>query len=601
VVVGGGTAGAAAGIGAGRAGAKTLVIEYLDELGGVGTAGLIGKYWYGNDIGFTAEVTDALGSPWNVVRKSEWYRSELSKAGVDIWHGSFGCGAILRENKVAGVVVATSFGRGVVLADVVVDATGNADVAAAAGAPTEFSISSLGDVSVQIAGYPHRNLGDNYNNTAFAMVDDRDVFDRWQLLLSTTRGMKRKPYDMGQLIDTRDRRRIVGDYTLSTMDILMHRKFPDTISHHESNFDAAAFPDSEMFFIKDMKGPVYACDMPIRCLIPRGLEGLLAVGLGASTERDAMTLTRMQADVQNQGYAAGVAAAVAVKQTGGAIRDIDIRQLQSKLVDEGCLDERVLTQQDSFPISSTDLAAAVDKLHELTIDVHQNRSYDDTFPALAAVMSHPADSIPLLRDAYRKAVNDDAKSNFAWILAVLGDSTGRETLMAAVQASDGWGGGYGLTSHRETHNTFGPIDRLVIALGFLRTPEVRPILVEKLKLLDATSDLSHYKAICLALRLNKDESLVLPLARALEKPGVRDHAQPLPYYAANGDALKTPERTTTGRQANNRLNSKFKELLIAALLFECGDHNGLGREVLEAYTRDVNGHFATYADFVLHG
>ena len=35
----------------------------------------------------------------------------------------------------------------------------------------------------------------------------------------------------------------------------------------------------------------------------------LVVGLGCSTERDAMTLVRMQADMQNQGYAAGYAAA----------------------------------------------------------------------------------------------------------------------------------------------------------------------------------------------------------------------------------------------------------------------------------------------------
>ena len=47
VVVGGGTSGAPAALGAARSGARTLVIEYLDELGGVGTAGMISTYWYG--------------------------------------------------------------------------------------------------------------------------------------------------------------------------------------------------------------------------------------------------------------------------------------------------------------------------------------------------------------------------------------------------------------------------------------------------------------------------------------------------------------------------------------------------------------------------
>ena len=47
------------------------------------------------------------------------------------------------------------------------------------------------------------------------------------------------------------------------------------------------------------------------------------------------------------------------------------------------------------------------------------------------------------------------------------------------------------------------------------------------------------------------------------------------------------------------VNNKFKELLVAALLFECGDHKNQGREILEVYTKDVNGHFAEYAYHVL--
>ena len=47
------------------------------------------------------------------------------------------------------------------------------------------------------------------------------------------------------------------------------------------------------------------------------------------------------------------------------------------------------------------------------------------------------------------------------------------------------------------------------------------------------------------------------------------------------------------------VNSKFKELLVAALLFECGDYQNQGQEILEAYTKDVNGHFAAYAHHIL--
>ena len=52
VVIGGGTGGAPAGIGAARQGAKTLVVEYLYGLGGVGTEGAIASYYWGNRVGF---------------------------------------------------------------------------------------------------------------------------------------------------------------------------------------------------------------------------------------------------------------------------------------------------------------------------------------------------------------------------------------------------------------------------------------------------------------------------------------------------------------------------------------------------------------------
>jgi flavin-dependent dehydrogenase len=604
VVTGGGTSGAPAGIGAARCGAKTLVLEYLDELGGVGTAGMISKYWYGHHIGFTREVPGKPQETWNIIQKAEWYRSELRRAGADIWFGSFGCGAVLKENKVSGVIVATPYGRGVVLADVVIDATGNADIAAGAGAPTEFSISALGDLNVQVAGHPHRSLGDHHRNTAYAMTDDRDVLDIWHLLVMQRQAHASKPaplyYDMAQMIDSRERRRIVGDYTLTTMDILLHRTFSDTINHHRSNFDAGALPSDAMLYIKDMKGPVYTCDMPLRCLTPRGIEGLLVVGLGASTHRDAMTLTRMQPDLQNQGYAAGVAAAHAVAQTGGILREMDLRPVQAELVAKGNLEPRVLSDSDSFPLSMEKLDSSVKKLKELTIDVHQRREHDDTFPALAAVMSHPDRSIPLLVSAYDQATSPAERISYARILALLGDRTGKADLLVAVDGSEGWGDGFDFSSQREKANSYGPVDRLVISLGYLRDPDVRPALLKKLSELAPGDHLSHYKALCLAMRMNRHPLFALPLAEHLNK--IKGHSQAFRFDGASDGPLNVPERAEVNKGGGDALNNKFKEVLVAALLFECGDHEGLGREILEAYTTDVNGHFAAYAHHVLtHG
>jgi glycine/D-amino acid oxidase-like deaminating enzyme len=60
VVVGGGTGGAPTGISAARQGAKTVVVEYLHGLGGVGTLGLISKYYYGYIKGFTKEIDEGV-------------------------------------------------------------------------------------------------------------------------------------------------------------------------------------------------------------------------------------------------------------------------------------------------------------------------------------------------------------------------------------------------------------------------------------------------------------------------------------------------------------------------------------------------------------
>jgi len=312
-----------------------------------------------------------------------------------------------------------------------------------------------------------------------------------------------------------------------------------------------------------------------------------------------MTLTRMQPDLQNQGYAAGMAAAIASWKTGGLVREIDLKELRKALVKNGCLEERVLTDCDSFPMSKETLRKAVETLHTLTIVVHQKREYDDTLPALAVVMAHPEQSIPLLKEAYSKADKLETKINFARILAVLGDSTGKETLLKAVDDARDWGQGWDFSSQREHANSFGEVDRVVIALGFLRTPEVLPPLIRKLESLTAKSPLSHYKSVCLALRLNKNESLTQPLARLLNKVGITGHVQPLSYYEESGARGKLQERYKINRDGGDLLNSKFKEVLVAALLFECGDCNGQARDILEAYTQDVNGHFAAYAHLVL--
>jgi hypothetical protein len=433
---------------------------------------------------------------WNAVEKAEWLRQELRRRGADIWFGTLGCGTLLDDGQVRGVVLATPWGRGVVLARTVVDATGNADIAAWAGAPTSYSISERGSLNVQIAGFPERPLSRWYVNTCYTMVDDTDVLDVWHLMVWRRNEFRNKPvFDVGQLIDSRDRRRIVGDATLTVPDILNGRTFPDTFSQHYSNFDAAAFPDSPLLLIADAKGPIFRTDVPYRCLLPQGLDGLLVVGLGCSAERDAMTLIRMQPDLQNQGYAAGLAAAEAAR-LGGSTRSVDIRALQGQLIREGLLDPRVHTDEDSYPLSDEAINRAVRTLADR--DAEQNA----TLGALAVVLTHPDRAMPSLRAAYLNPSGPVARLAFAQILGVLGDPVGAPALIEAIETHDGWDTGVALTSQRKTGNMFSPLDRLVIALGLSRDPDSLPALLAKLRQLRPDSELSHFKAIALALSVH---------------------------------------------------------------------------------------------------
>ena len=608
VVVGGGTSGAPATLGALEHGAKTLVIEYLDELGGVGTAGLISSYWYGLRQGYTKRVDQATlvgESNWNVVNKSEWLRTTIQKAGGEIWYRSYGCGALVNGDKVVGVIVATPFGRGVVLAKTVVDSTGNSDIPYHAGSPTRYSIDSKGIFSVQMAGYPFRNPGEDKNNTCYALVDDCDAIDVWHLMMSRRHDSKalgnKQYFDVGQLLDSRERRRIIGDYTLTTQDILTHRTFPDTLLQMRSNFDAAAFPNSPMLLIKDMKGPVYTTNMPYRCFLPQGLDGILSTGLGASAERDAMTLVRMQPDLQNQGYAIGIAASLAAEKDG-ATRYIDIGMLQKLVIRQGILSPQSYGQKDSFPLPKNEIVTAVQDVAQLNREINQGRENEQlgVFTSLARIVGHPETAIPALKRYLADTDNRLEQVNYACVLAMLGDDSGAEVLIREI-TSRPWGEGFGLTTHRETHNTYTDLDRMVMALGSCHGEHARKLTLQKLAELTGDSALSHFLAVSIALRDQPGPDMIQPLLKLLDRPGFTGHASTYSQAYADGTNLSKAilERKNTSRKHDNQLNESLKELMVAGMLYTAGDHDARGEKILLEYKQEISGQLSRYASYLL--
>ena len=160
IVCGGGLGGTAAAIAAARAGADTLLIERNSFLGGVATAGMccsiFNCFYTGGDdrrlgtTGIAVEVADAMadatgyGQKWHAHKGHIIYDIERGKlalqdlvmeTGSELLLQTCVAGAIVENNAVRGVIAETKSGREAIRAKVVVDATGDADIAARAGVP----------------------------------------------------------------------------------------------------------------------------------------------------------------------------------------------------------------------------------------------------------------------------------------------------------------------------------------------------------------------------------------------------------------------------------------------------------------------------------
>ena len=579
VVVGGGTGGAPAGISAARKGARTLVVEYLHDLGGTATAGLIGRYYHGYREGFTAEVdagVKGLEGASFPERKSEWWRRALREAGADIWMGCIGCGAFVEDGRVRGVVVATPQGRGVVLADVVIDSTGKADIAAAAGAECLYTDGS--HVAVQGTGLPPRPPGDGYVNTDWTITDDTDMLDIWRAFIQA-REKFAGAYDLAQIVDSRERRRIVGDVIISPLDILLERRFPDTVAIGKSNFDTHGYTIHSRFTIKppDMAGMI-AC-IPLRALMPRGLDGILVTGLAISAHRDAMPILRMQPDIQNEGYAAGLAAAMAV-QAGVPPRDVDIETLQAQLAEKGVLPEGILEESADWPHPPEQVKRAVEQV-------------TDDYQGIDLILAQPEDSLPMLRDALQTAEDSREEVVYAQILGMLRDDAGAEVLATEVR-DRAWDEGWNYRGMGQFGASLSRVDSLIIALGRTGASAALEPILEKVKQLDADKDFSHHRAVAEALESLADPAAAEPLAELLGRQGMSGHA-----WTEIGEATESA-RSGGPNDVVPRRHS-LRELILARALYRCGDHEGRGEAILREYAKDLRGHHARHARAVLAG
>lgn len=597
VVVGGGTAGAPAGVGAVRKGARTLVLEYLHGLGGLGTFGKIEHYFDGYREGYTKEVDEEVrklggdnprqrkkDNQWVIDWKKEYYRREIRKAGGDIWFGVLAVGAYVDGGNVKGVVVATPKGKGIVLAHTVIDSTGSADIAIAAGAGYKYTDGL--SVAIQGAGLPSEKLNDICNNTDWTFIDDTDMLDVWRTFV-ISKDIYDGYYDVGKLLQTRERRRVTGEFTISALDIYNGRTYEDTFSMHISTFDSHGFTEDAFFSLKppEKQGIMVTARVPFRALLPKGLEGISVIGLGASADRDAMPVIRMQACLQNQGYAMGLAAALSTSEKK-KIRYINIKNLQRELIKKGNLPESVLMERSNYPPSDNEIKDAVkDVVNDLS--------------GLEMLLWVPERSVPMMADAYRQAVTEEHKLVYAHILGMLGNPVGWIELKRKADSYSNWDEGWAYKGMGQFGRSLSYLDSIVIAMGRTKQEGVISSILRLADLLTAESEFSHFHAIAIAAENNVNYQMADVLHRLLQLPGMQGHAMPDIHKVRELTPIVGSEMGQTHFEENSTRNNSLKELVLARALFKIGDKNGLGKRILEEYSHDLRGHYSRHACGVL--
>jgi len=116
---------------------------------------------------------------------------------------------------------------------------------------------------------------------------------------------------------------IEGEYTLTMQDGREGKQFDDVVY---------AYPERRVLQYTSEHGEPKWMEVPYRVMLPKKIDGLVAVGRSASGKPD--TLLRSRTAVKYMGEAGGTAAAMAAKQ-GISPKQVDVKELQRRLLNSG--------------------------------------------------------------------------------------------------------------------------------------------------------------------------------------------------------------------------------------------------------------------------
>ena len=406
IVAGSGPAGTAAAVMAGRMGAKVLIIEWNNAIGGISTSGMM-SHWTGSVtspmyteiLQRSADMNEGeqkgkIQQFINPENLKTVYLDMLKDANVDVLLYTFVCGVVMEGDQLTGVITESKSGRRVFRSKVVVDGTGDGDVAAFAGVgyhkgresdgkmqPTTLMFKVAGvDMSRAVLLGSFESTYQTEKGELQALAKEHIPYPAGHLLAykSTLPGIVTcnmtnctdidgtKAEDLtraeivcrsqmpaivkylrefvpgfencyiisaGSMMGVRETRHFKGMYTLNENDILTARVFDDwVVRGAHFNFDVHNMTGSglDATGVQRKWAQPKGYTIPYGCLVPEKINGLLLSGRNISGTHIAHSNYRVMPICVGIGAAAGVAAATAIKK-GVQVRDIKGEELQDRL------------------------------------------------------------------------------------------------------------------------------------------------------------------------------------------------------------------------------------------------------------------------------
>jgi hypothetical protein len=437
LVVGGGPAGLGAAIGAADAGARVILTERYGFLGGNATAALVMplmsfhtqrpapersgaatllptdhgpgepvvagvlKRLLERLVSVGGAIPPSLSTGYVVPFDPEWFKlvalELLNEAGVEFLLHAFASGVLSNKNKVEGAIFETKSGPVAIRAKVMVDCTGDADMAVQAGAPFEMG---RADGLAQPMTLMFRMV--EFNRRNFEQYVDknpsqwRGVHGLWDLVREATAAgdldLPREdvlffatPHEREVSVNSTRVTRVLGTdvWDLTYAECISRqqmRQIAEFLRRYVPGFEksyaaqsginvgvretrrivgeyqlsaddvlnARKFDDAiaRGAYPVDIHNPAgtgtvlkrlppgESYDIPLRCLHPQGAEGLIVAGRCISGTHEAHSSYRVMPIVMATGQAAGVCAALASRR-GLQPRAVPAREVQYELLRQG--------------------------------------------------------------------------------------------------------------------------------------------------------------------------------------------------------------------------------------------------------------------------